>query len=705
MQGHRLVRRASVSAGTMDWEAAASSQWAVFPNDDLATLGVHVFERGRCEYVTSGCTLGPGGLGGQLRASVVWQRLPHAFTVMEVVDGGCEGGGIGGEGGGGPTCPRSVRTSLSRAQHSCMLLPAGQGGAGTGDGDGANGPQGDEGIPSATPMFASALVLGGLTHMPALHDAVYRYDLASGTWSLLAAGNSSSSSSTNGTGDGSGVGGAGGQASPTGAGIPLRTGHAMAGPFGDWVLVFGGEGYAVSDASDTRAPEGLPGSTLRRPPRERAAPPVHDVYRGQRVGVANDLWALQVATGEWAVVDAGAASDAWPLARTDAAMVMLGDDAWVFGGISAEGMALSDIWSYNVSAFLANQAAGADTGDGGNGGDGGDGMATTLWAYAGPLDNPDGARWPQGRWQHSAVVLDTFWGARVLLFGGFDGSGDALDDLWEFDAATGALRPLAPCPGGGRGDHVAVAVNADTMAIMGGASASMHGALANDLWLYHYWDDKWEELHSSRPSGTLGGLPVGWEPGGSGAGVAAEGAAFYPHVRRGHCAIPLHRYEPPGCAANSGSDGSQFQESSGDAPSPSALCNITSWQATVTGMLVFGGQPYWGDQHYLEDVWAVDFTSLVYPPPAPRDDDSFYGTAFYGLDGLNGLDGLGFYGMDASSYTGHAAALGAKGTRDSSIFDGVHRMYPALQGGGVLSHKTGMGDGDLLSPFGFHVTE
>jgi hypothetical protein len=121
------------------------------------------------------------------------------------------------------------------------------------------------------------------------------------------------------------------------------------------------------------------------------------LYAGQTTGTPaiGDLWA-RGATGEWASV-----SDGPPPARQLYALASIGETAYVFGGGARDGATLRDLWTLD--------------------------LATLDWTEA----SPSGDR-PSGR-SGSAFVADPD-GSRLLLFGG-KGEGASLGDLWELSIA------------------------------------------------------------------------------------------------------------------------------------------------------------------------------------------------------------------------------------------------------------------------------
>lgn len=109
----------------------------------------------------------------------------------------------------------------------------------------------------------------------------------------------------------------------------------------------------------------------------------------------------------------------------------------------------------------------------------------TLPPKPGYSSLPMAALTPNARTNHTAVVLNN----RIYVFGGKGSDGNARNDLWSYNPATGnweTKAPLGPSPVYGQS---AVSANGK-MYVFGGYS----GAYLLDLWKYDPATNKWEYI-------------------------------------------------------------------------------------------------------------------------------------------------------------------------------------------------------------------
>jgi len=107
---------------------------------------------------------------------------------------------------------------------------------------------------------------------------------------------------------------------------------------------------------------------------------------------------------------------------------------------------------------------------------------------------------PSARYAHS-MVWDPAGAGRLIMFGGYDASGNLLNDLWAYDPAANnwaLLTPSGTLPSARR-FHSMVwdPAGAGRLIMFGGSDAS--GNLLNDLWAYDPAANNWALL---TPSGT-----------------------------------------------------------------------------------------------------------------------------------------------------------------------------------------------------------
>lgn len=183
-----------------------------------------------------------------------------------------------------------------------------------------------------------------------------------------------------------------------------------------------------------------------------------------RLGVAGRLLgilfsvlvALAATTGPVALGQAGL-----PQARDTHVAVWDSTSAQMvaFGGEDSSRRDLNDLWAYRP--------------------------ATNTWTQLTPASSPVGRDW------HTAVWDAT--NAQMLVFGGEDGLGHNLNDLWAYRPASNAwVQLMAPNPPSVRNSHTAVWDSANTQMLVfagfGGTSA------LNDLWAYRPGSNAWTQL-------------------------------------------------------------------------------------------------------------------------------------------------------------------------------------------------------------------
>ena len=247
-------------------------------------------------------------------------------------------------------------------------------------------------------------------------------------------------------------------------------------------------------------------------------------YTGARL---NDLWAYKPArgvTGRWTLIPL-----VGPAARTEASLVWDSADntLLLFGGADAGG-SLNDVWAYRPvgdgtapGRWIALSATGgAPSGrhlhsavwDGANrqmlvfAGETGPTILRDLWSFHVDSLSKGRGHWsqlmtaatPAARFAQAAVWDPS--GARMLVFGGVNGAGGFLDDLWAYSPGRGAAAgrwanlgtpgiPDARATTGAIWDGVD-----NALIIFGGTGA---GSIRNDTYVYR---GSWSAL-------TRGGAP------------------------------------------------------------------------------------------------------------------------------------------------------------------------------------------------------
>lgn len=145
------------------------------------------------------------------------------------------------------------------------------------------------------------------------------------------------------------------------------------------------------------------------------------------------------------------------------------------------GQLFSDLWSYQV--------------------------ASNTWVQLAPSGTP-----PSARSQHTAVWDPA--GNQMLVFGGSDGSGSGLNDLWSYTAGSDSWAPLRPSgtTAAARADHTAVwdAV-ANRMLVFGGFGSD--SSSVNDLLSYQAASNNWAPFGASGAQPPARSWrPVVWDP-------------------------------------------------------------------------------------------------------------------------------------------------------------------------------------------------
>lgn len=98
---------------------------------------------------------------------------------------------------------------------------------------------------------------------------------------------------------------------------------------------------------------------------------------------------------------------------------------------------------------------------------------------------------PPARWDHVLAADEA--GNRLILFGGRDTTGTALDDTWAFDLGSGAWTQLATAgPQPRFGVAAAVDSTARTLYVFGGQYGDI---FYNDTWAFDLATDAWTQLH------------------------------------------------------------------------------------------------------------------------------------------------------------------------------------------------------------------
>ena len=198
----------------------------------------------------------------------------------------------------------------------------------------------------------------------------------------------------------------------------------------------------------------------------------------------DDMWAFQLASGQWTQVAPNGGVPAARFAHTavwdaaDSQMLM-------FGGFSRERGMLNDLWSYRP--------------------------ATNTWEQLIPVGElPEPRRFQSAIWDPAD--------GQMLVFGGVGFNGP-YNDLWSYRPATNAWVLLHP---GGSMPEARVSPGAvwdgarDRMLIFGGCCVPMDSLTADqprsDLWSYEPANDLWSELRTSgTPAADYANSAV-WDP-------------------------------------------------------------------------------------------------------------------------------------------------------------------------------------------------
>lgn len=213
-------------------------------------------------------------------------------------------------------------------------------------------------------------------------------------------------------------------------------------------------------------------------------------------GVLDDIWEYNPAAGEWTQIVP--TSTANPVGRYDHSAILVGNKAWIVGGMDNNGNALSDLWAYNFSN--GQWESYPDITGGGTYGHTTaqkDGYVYVFGGYHNDyLDNaiykfnPGNNSWsiqsPQGNYPNpfaycSFMQLDD----KVFLFGGQNSNGTT-SNCYEWDLTNMQFNQLASDPGV---SNASATIYPESFAktdyqkfILFGGSAE--GLLNNNTWLY-----------------------------------------------------------------------------------------------------------------------------------------------------------------------------------------------------------------------------
>jgi N-acetylneuraminic acid mutarotase len=232
----------------------------------------------------------------------------------------------------------------------------------------------------------------------------------------------------------------------------------------------------------------------------------------------------------------------------------------IFGGAVPDGSSLRELWSYRP--------------------------ADGTWSRLAPLQPT-----PRARQQHTAV-----WDpvrAQMLVFGGYTGSGNFLDELLSYRPAANAwttVTPGGPTPPA-RSNHAA-AWDSTTghMLVFGGYGG---GGYLNDLWSYDPAGNSWAVLS---PQSTAFG-PAPREEASAVWDATYGQLLIFGGSRGGNEPLEdLWAYRPAS---------STWVELASDGPWPvSRLRHSAVWDSTRGEMLVFGGYGGGFPGGYLDDLWS-----------------------------------------------------------------------------------------------------
>jgi N-acetylneuraminic acid mutarotase len=181
----------------------------------------------------------------------------------------------------------------------------------------------------------------------------------------------------------------------------------------------------------------------------------------------------------------------------------------------------------------------------------------------------------------------------MLVFGGVDGYGEVLNDLWSYSAFTGAWTSIMTFGGpDARRAHSAVWDPAEhRMYVFGGMGAD---GVSDELWAYDARSRVWQLLTSEGPTPP----------------ARQEHAAVWDPVRRQM--LVFGGVSPDGPLADlwsyDPSSATWTQLTAGDGP-VRRIRHGAAWDSEHERMLVFGGYggPELGD--YLNDLWSYDPTT------------------------------------------------------------------------------------------------
>ncbi|KAI9218481.1 hypothetical protein BC828DRAFT_214191 [Blastocladiella britannica] len=205
------------------------------------------------------------------------------------------------------------------------------------------------------------------------------------------------------------------------------------------------------------------------------------VFGGQgAAGIFDDCWKYSVATATWALLPAFGASI--PSGRTNMAHATVGRALYVYGGVTASGKVLDDLWALN--------------------------MADGSWAVVTPVVSATSEsaqrtmHRPPGL-QHATLVAVN--GTNLVLYGGTDDLGIQRSDLYVFSPADLTWTLQSPSTlGSGPPPPVermrGISVDSRRVIFTGGLGAN--GAL-NSTWVWKMDEDAWAANAYGSLPGTL----------------------------------------------------------------------------------------------------------------------------------------------------------------------------------------------------------
>lgn len=244
------------------------------------------------------------------------------------------------------------------------------------------------------------------------------------------------------------------------------------------------------------------------------------------------------------------------------------------------------------------------------GGYNGSGYAYDTWVYD-LSDNvwieilsQDG---PSGRVYHDmASIYDD---DKAVLFGGYDGS-DYVNDTWVFDLSDSVWTPKAPhaMPSARKGHEMATVHGTDEIVLFGG---NVSGTVCvNDTWLYDLSDDEWTDMN---PSGDK------------------------PSARRGHVMASFYETDQVLLFGPDHetwiydvSDNTWTLETPPENPSPRYIAHGMAAIYDDDKMVLFGGGFYDISWHNYNDTWVYDLS--------PYEEQGPYGSPSYDIGSESSIE-------------------------------------------------------------------